>query len=370
MAKTRATRKIKEGYNSRPTRAMLTLRSMLIAAQRHNVLEGTEQAEQLLLLAAVELGLLGGQVDAEAAVHALGPAARLDAIVPRLLGGRHDQRVLLQVGRQRRLHVARRGEHVGPLAVLLVDGQDGSLTGKVVELLAAAADQVRHHAVDQQHGGPGEVAGQQQQVPRRAVEPGRVGYRRGHGQHPAVAQGAFQQGGATVEIGEHHAHAGRRRFQFPIAVDGGVFPGDFGGAAAEFDQDGMFQRPRGEVSVAVGTPRLPQQLARQQALRGGDVEGIDGSGIAAQEDRHAMPLGGVIAQFLPQRRFQRRRVQEAHGRIAVQGLLRQLVQPDHLAIEAGPPQFHPGRRRQRRGEEKCPLLGGLRRRDQHCARAA
>ena len=108
-----------------------------------------------------------------------------------------------------------------------------------------------------------------------AVEAGRVGDRRGHGQHAAVAQGSFQQGGPAVEIRQHHAHAGRRRFQFPIAEHGGGIPGDFADAAAEFGEDGMLQRPRGEVDVAVGTPRLAQQLARQQRLRGGDVEGID-----------------------------------------------------------------------------------------------
>ena len=129
--------------------------------------------------------------------------------------------------------------------------------------------------------------------------------------------------------------------------------------AAEIGQHGMFQRGGGEIDVALRPPRLPQQLARQQPLRGGEVERRRGVGVAAQEDRHAVAFGGIIGQFLPDRRFQRRGIDQAHGRKAVQRLARQLIQADDLAIEAGPPLLHRNRRGQRHGEEQRPLGGGL-----------
>ena len=79
---------------------MLTLRSIWSRLWARWGLKGPNNSMQLLFVDAVELGLLGGEVDAEAAVHARGQPARLHPVVPRLLGGRDDQRVLLQVGRR------------------------------------------------------------------------------------------------------------------------------------------------------------------------------------------------------------------------------------------------------------------------------
>ena len=160
---------------------------------------------------------------------------------------------------------------------------------------------------------------------RRRGRAGRVGDRGGHGQHAAVADGPFQQGGPAVEIGQHHARRRPAAAPTPNSGTPEACPrGSRWRRRRNRPRIGMFQRPAGR-----GRRRRPAARACRSSLPGnnrcaaGTLNESTGVGVAAEEDGHAVALGGVIGQLLPDRRLQRRRVEQAHGRKAVQRLARQ-----------------------------------------------
>ena len=70
-------------------------------------------------------------------------------------------------------------------------------------------------------------------------------------------------------------------------------------------------------------------------LRLGVVERVDRRGVAAQENRHAVPIGRVIGQSSATRRVQGRRVEQAYCGIVGQRPSGQFLQIADVALETG-----------------------------------
>ena len=129
--------------------------------------------------------------------------------------------------------------------------------------------------------------------------------------------------------------AGGRLAELPVAKDGKGAPRDRARQATEGSQHRVLQIPRRQGQVAVGTPGLAEQLAGEELLGLRRVERLDPAHLPPQEHAHPVAVRGVVAQLLPGGRLQGVRVQEADRRIPLQGLLRQRLEVDDVAVEPG-----------------------------------
>ena len=213
----------------------------------------------------IEPGLVGGVIDAETELHAAGPAG-FEPEVADLIGRADRQLAAVEIGRVRRTLPIRLVEQVTPPALGGIEPHDGCLPGQVVQLLAAAADQIYRHPIHQHDKGPRlDAEGiDRQQIPGLAV--GAIGKRRGHRQHATLAQRPFEHCRPAVAVLQHDADAFRQRAQLPVTEDRKGVPGDRTGLAAKRGEDGVLEIARGQVQIALGPRSLPQQLARQEGL--------------------------------------------------------------------------------------------------------